>query len=319
MVAVAKKPRKHQKRSASRAIRRAEALASLPAPAVAGDLDATRVHPAAAPDAAVPPVEAAAPLERSRVSAAPTVATAPADDRRRRRWGAWVLALAALIGVGVLAAVLLGDRADDIAIGSTPQPSIEVGIPGGEVVNDPTATPQPTASDAPEPTPTEAPPETPEPTLAPATPAPTHAPVAASTPASATVPPAADTPAPATPAPATPAPRPSGVVAAAVASPADAVVAFYRRVTDGNFDAAYALWSDRMKATYPRQENLDERFDSTASIEFSQLYVAEQTATTATVQANFTETYDGGGSRDFIGYWRLIRTERGWLLDAPNY
>lgn len=314
MVAVAKRSRKHQKRSASRANRRAEALASLPAPAVAGDLDATRVHPAAAPDAAVPPVGAAPPLERSRVSVAPTVATPPADDRRRRRRGAWVLALAALIGAGVLAAVLLGDRADDLASGPSPRPSIEVGVPGGEVVNDPTPTPQPTASDAPEPTSTEAPPETPEPTLAPATPAPTHAPVAASTPVPATAAPAADTPAPATPAP-----RPSGVVAAAVASPADAVVAFYRRVTDGNFDAAYALWSDRMKATYPRQENLDERFDSTASIEFSQLYVAEQTATSATVQANFTETYDGGGSRDFVGYWRLIRTDRGWLLDAPNY
>lgn len=315
MVAVAKKSRKHQKRSASRANRRAEALGSLPAPTVAGDLDATRVHPAAAPDAAVPPVAVAPPLGRSRVSAAPTVATPPADDRRRRRRGAWVLGLAALIGAGALAAVLLGDRADDIAIGPSPRPSIEVGIPGGEVVNDPTPTPQPTASDVPEPTSTEAPPETPEPTVPPATPAPTHAPVvAASTPVPATAAPAADTPAPATPAP-----RPSGVVAAAVASPADAVAAFYRRVTDGNFDAAYALWSDRMKATYPRQENLDERFDSTASIEFSQLYVAEQTATSATVQANFTETYDGGGSRDFVGYWRLIRTDRGWLLDAPNY
>lgn len=319
MVTVAKKSRKHQKRSASRANRRAEALASLPAPAAAPDLDATRVHPAAAPEAAEPAVGPAPPAERSRVAGPATVATQPAADRRRRRRGAWAFGLAALVGAGVLAAVLLGDRTEEAANGQSPRPGVEVGIPGGEVVNDPTPPQQPTATDAPEPTPTDAPPEstpepTPEPTLAPATPAPTHAPVAASTPTPTT--PATD---PTTPAPATPAPRPSGVVAAAVASPADAVVAFYRRVTDGNFDAAYALWSDRMKATYPRQENLDDRFDSTASIEFSQLYVAEQTATTATVQANFTETYDGGGSRDFVGYWRLIRTERGWLLDAPNY
>ncbi len=87
----------------------------------------------------------------------------------------------------------------------------------------------------------------------------------------------------------------------------------------GDFDAAYALWSDRMKATYPRQGNLDDRFANTAEITFSQLFVASQSATTATVQANFTERYDSGSSRSFTGYWKLISVDGAWLLDEPTY
>jgi hypothetical protein len=114
----------------------------------------------------------------------------------------------------------------------------------------------------------------------------------------------------------TPAPTP---IVVAVAGPTDAVAAFYGHVADGRFDAAYGLWSDRMRAAYPRQENLDERFDQTASITFEQLFVAQQSATTATVQANFVETYDSGSTRRFIGYWELIRVNGRWLLDAPHY
>ena len=111
---------------------------------------------------------------------------------------------------------------------------------------------------------------------------------------------------------------PTSVVVAMV-QPDDTVAAFYARVTAGDFDGAYAMWSERMKATYARQENLDDRFDQTASITFHELYVAEQDASTATVQANFTETYDGGGSREFIGYWRLVLVDGQWLLDEPHY
>jgi hypothetical protein len=108
-------------------------------------------------------------------------------------------------------------------------------------------------------------------------------------------------------------------VIVAMAQPDDSVAAFYGNVAAGNFDAAYALWSDRMKATYPRQENLDDRFDDTASITFHQLRLVELTDQTATVQANFTETYDSGSSRDFVGYWRLIQVDGRWLLDEPHY
>jgi hypothetical protein len=108
-------------------------------------------------------------------------------------------------------------------------------------------------------------------------------------------------------------------VIVAVAQPEDSVAAFYGNVADGNFDAAYALWSDRMKATYPRQENLDDRFDETAGITFHQLRLVDRTGGTATVQANFTETYDSGASREFIGYWELVQVDGRWLLDAPHY
>ena len=87
----------------------------------------------------------------------------------------------------------------------------------------------------------------------------------------------------------------------------------------GRFDEAYSLWSDRMKAAYPREPNLDGRFAETADIAFSALYVASQSANAATVQANFRETYESGSSRDFIGYWRLVNVDGRWLLDEPTY
>ena len=62
---------------------------------------------------------------------------------------------------------------------------------------------------------------------------------------------------------------------AAAGDPAAAVLSFYQAVAGGDFDAAYALWNERMRATYPREPNLDSRFDETAEISFSQLSVAE--------------------------------------------
>ncbi len=152
--------------------------------------------------------------------------------------------------------------------------------------------------------------ETPTPTLAP-TPRPTPTPT----------PTASPTPVPPAPVPpvATPAAQAPTAAPVAVAGPEDSVGAFYAHAEAGNFDAAYSLWSARMKANYPRQPNLDERFDQTADISFSALYVARQTASTATVQANFTETYDNGSSRRFVGYWDLVRVDGRWLLDAPTY
>jgi hypothetical protein len=311
---VAKKTRKRQSRSAARAKQRV----TRPAPVAAPDTTASKAPTAAAPAAAETTIHPAArkpaaqpSASASAVAPAPAVQTTVPDDRPRRRAPLWPFAaVAGLIAAGILGFAILGDFDAEPMASASARPSVVVGVPGGEVVNEPTPTPDPTPTQSPDPTPSEAPAD-PTPTEAPATPAPTPVQVAAATPAPATPAPAA-TQAPSTAPPAT-------VSVASVGSPSDAVTAFYRNVTNGNFDAAYALWSDRMKATYPRQENLDDRFANTASIDFSQLYVAEQTGTTATVQANFTETYDGGSSRQFVGYWRLIRTERGWLLDEPHY
>ena len=106
---------------------------------------------------------------------------------------------------------------------------------------------------------------------------------------------------------------------AALADPDDAVASFYRNVVSGDYDAAYAMWSEAMRATYPREGNLDGRFAETASIEWLQLETVSRSATTAQVQANFVETYESGASRTFIGYWDLVLADGRWLLDAPHY
>ena len=149
-----------------------------------------------------------------------------------------------------------------------------------------------------------------------ATPAVTPAPVATAAPTAAAT--LAPTPTPFV-AMETPAGTPATLGVGVAPDPAGAVLSFYQAVTAGDFDAAYALWDERMRATYPREPNLDSRFDETAEITFSQLSVAEMSGGSATVQANFTETAESGASRQFIGYWRLVLVDGRWLLDEPHY
>jgi hypothetical protein len=113
-------------------------------------------------------------------------------------------------------------------------------------------------------------------------------------------------------------PEPTAVVAS-IDEPTDAVAAFYGFVVDEEFDAAYALWSDRMKNAFPRDDNLDGRFDDTAAITFSQLETVTSDANGAVVQANFVEQYESGATRQFIGYWELVLVDGSWLLDQPHY
>lgn len=156
----------------------------------------------------------------------------------------------------------------------------------------------------------------------PAAAAETTAPVAAADPSPAPAnPPAAlagPTPPPEAPA-APPAEMASPAPATFASDPASTVAAFYERVASDDFDAAYRLWSERMRETYPREENLDGRFDETAAIAVDELFVASRTAGAATVQANFTETYESGATRQFVGYWELVARDGAWLLDAPHY
>jgi hypothetical protein len=97
------------------------------------------------------------------------------------------------------------------------------------------------------------------------------------------------------------------------------VARFYSWVADGSFDRAYTLWSQRMKSAYPRQENLDQRFDDTASIAIHRLDLLRQDAGFAVVGVEFTETYEGGSWRRFDGSWELVRVNEEWLLDAPHF
>ncbi|HEX2884227.1 MAG TPA: protein kinase [Candidatus Limnocylindria bacterium] len=189
------------------------------------------------------------------------------------------LCLVALVGVGFVGWGLI--RGDD---GAARLPGVIVGSPGGMAIETSTPSPTPTIT------------ASPTPTVASATPAPQ--------------------PSTATPAPQPPAETP---IAVAATTPEDSVMAFYGYVEAGRFDEAYALWSARMRADYPRQVNLDDRFADTADITFTTLSLASQSGDRATVQANFTETYDSGSSRQFVGYWELVRVDGRWLLDHPTY
>ena len=102
-------------------------------------------------------------------------------------------------------------------------------------------------------------------------------------------------------------------------NPAQTVSTWYRYVADGAFDSAYALWSDRMRGDFPRQSNLDGRWDDTAQVTFNQLYVAEQTPSTAKVQVDFVETKTSGATRRFVGWWDLVLVDGRWLLEHPNF
>ena len=211
----------------------------------------------------------------------------------------WALTALALVAVALYASTWTSDPAAVPVRTPEAVGGVVVATPGGvalpQVTPDPTAAPTPAATATPVATP--APVATAAPT-APATLAPTPTPFVAVQ---------------------TPAGSPATVSAGAPADPADAVLSFYQAVTAGDFDAAYALWDERMRAIYPREPNLDSRFDETAAINFSQLSVAEVSGDSSTVQANFTETAESGASRQFIGYWRLVLVDGRWLLDEPHY
>ena len=235
-------------------------------------------------------------------------------SRRHRKSIAAVVIAGVALSAGAMASVLLAGKPQQPA--GFPSPTIIVGIPGPVVLTEPTpaSTPSPEGDPTPRPTTTamSPPAETPMPTSIPVAPTPP-----APQPTAAAPPP----PPPAVPAPPTTAPSAeptTGVVAAATHAD-EAVAAFYQFVADGDFDAAYGLWSDSMKAAYPREGNLDQRFAGTSLVSFDELRVAERSGNSATVQANFTETYDSGSTRQFIGYWRLVLVNGRWLLDQPNY
>jgi len=206
---------------------------------------------------------------------------------------AWALSALALVAVVLYAASRVTEHEAEPL--RTPE------AVGGVVVATPGDTPLPEA--------------TPVPTALPTSVA-TPLPVAAASPTAATtVPPTATPVAALQTSPVSP--TPSTVVAAA--DPGGTVLTFYQAVAGEDFDTAYALWDEGMRATYPREPNLESRFDDTAAITFSQLAVAEISGDSATVQANFTETYESGATRHFIGYWRLVLVDGQWLLAEPHY
>jgi hypothetical protein len=212
-----------------------------------------------------------------------------------------------LAAAAVLLLAVIGFVGGRFLGGGDDPTGVVVGTPRGAVLDSNLdSTPEPTERPTPEPT--ERP--TPEPTKSP-TPAPTRVPTPA--------PVAAATPVPAAPAPPRATPAPTPIIVAIAETPDDTVATWYAYVVDGQFDAAYALWSPRMKANFERYGNLDNRWDDTASVSFNQIYVVEQTQSSAIVQVDFVETKDNGSSRRFVGWWELVRSGDGWLLDNPHF
>ena len=305
-----KKSRKH--RGLTRSQRRGAALAASAQPIAAPHTSAQ------ADETLTPPIEVTAPYRARSMRPGP-----PAGSGWRPRTVKHIAAMAiagVAVSVGVLASVSLVGRPQ--LPGGSPSPTMVVAVPGPVVLTGPTSAATATPEAEPTPPPL-APIGQPPPTAAPPpAAAPTPTPISVPPPRnSPPVPSVAPSPSPtlAPPAAAAPAPGPGAAVVAVATRPDAVVAAFYRHAAGGDFDGAYALWSDRMKASFPRQGNLDDRFASTRSVAFQELRVAEEVGGSATVQANFTETYDSGSSRQFIGYWRLVSVDGLWLLDEPNY
>ena len=311
-VPVARKPRA---RKAAAVAAAASAAIAAPLADAVPKLAARSVRKASAdpaaetrPVALVAPASAPAPIPAApaAVVATPPQSSATQEEDRRRRRPAFVLLAAAVVLLAVLGFV--GGRMFSSG-GDVAQTDVTIGEPRGAVFGATTEpTPSPTAEPTVEPTvePTAEPTE--QPTVAPtAVPVITPAPIAVATPA----------PRPPAPPRATPAPTPA-VVAQAI-TPDQTVATWYSYVEGGQFDAAYALWGDRMKSNYPRQGNLDNRWRDTADVAIRELYVVEQNATYALVHIDFVETKDNGASRRFIGAWELVRSGDGWLLDQPHF
>jgi hypothetical protein len=133
--------------------------------------------------------------------------------------------------------------------------------------------------------------------------------------------PSAPTPAPRT-APAIAPPSaaqaaPTAPAAANAGNPGAAVSTFYALVAAHQFDQAAQLWSPRMRAAFPPQANIDQRFSATRSIQVQRADVVSQDQSQATVAVDLLEADATAGTRHYVGRWYLVRGSSGWLLDQP--
>jgi type IV secretory pathway VirB10-like protein len=161
------------------------------------------------------------------------------------------------------------------------------------------------------------------PTVAPTSPAegsPTLTPEPPTSTPSATASPTPDPPT-ATPPPPTPTPADTRQTEAQLdaQSGAGRVLQWYDLVVADRFDDAYALWSDRMRANFPREANLDGRWANTVSISVNDLRVLSASGDQMIVAIDFVETLANGSSRRFVGSWQLVASDSGWLLDSPSF
>jgi hypothetical protein len=182
-----------------------------------------------------------------------------------------------------------GAAATSVALArlSQPTPRPTVGAPPTVQANGadraPAATPEPATTSAP----------VAAPTSAPVAAAPTRAPAGAAAPTRA----------------------PSGAPAAD--DPSQAVASFYSLVSRHDFDPAAQLWSPHMRAAFPPQENINQRFSQTQSIRLQRVDVVNRDSAEATVAVDLVESATTG-QRHYVGTWQLVRGAGGWMLDQPQ-
>ncbi|HEV7663937.1 MAG TPA: hypothetical protein VGQ62_10420 [Chloroflexota bacterium] len=99
--------------------------------------------------------------------------------------------------------------------------------------------------------------------------------------------------------------------------PGEAVSSFYALIESHQFETAAQLWSPRMVASFPPQQNIDQRFNQTQSIRLQRVDVISQDQSRATVAVDLVEA-TAQGPRHYAGTWQLVRGAAGWLLDQPN-
>lgn len=249
--------------------------------------------------------------------------TSDLPERRRRGFIAPLflgLACAVVIGAGLYAFLLSrGGSPATVATATTARPTVAA---QATAVTAPTATTQPTlaptappvATPAPTVAPTAIP--APPPTVAPTVPPPSPTPLAQPTATPLPAPTATAVP-PTEPPPPPTATAARAVVASGASTPAGAVQEFYRLVGTGQFDAAANLWTDRMKAEYPPDGNINGHFGQDQRVDVRIGATQMMGDGSATVAVEVTEVRSSGNVRA-VGLWNLVRGSSGWLLDQPN-
>jgi uncharacterized lipoprotein YmbA len=109
-------------------------------------------------------------------------------------------------------------------------------------------------------------------------------------------------------------------VPGAVRGPVETVQAFYRHISQGEFDAAADLWTDNMKRRYPPEENIRQRFSQTWSIrlEDARLASMSQDSEQASVAVQIVEVQGAPPTPQRVtGTWWLLRSSNIWLMDRP--
>jgi hypothetical protein len=100
--------------------------------------------------------------------------------------------------------------------------------------------------------------------------------------------------------------------------PRTTIASFYSLVSSKRYDDAAALWSTRMRATYPPATNIYGRFDATSAITVRGASITSLSDSSATVSVDILEVLKDGSARVWVGQWTLARAGGAWLMDSPT-